>query len=436
MTRSPKSSSSARSTVSRVVASATRSNLASIPTVQAFDEWLRTRPRTRTLAEECDLLLGRVIATSGASRASLMLVNPFTARLAIRAGVNLPADVVGNDVPPRPHSISEWVFRQERGIVLDGEVSDTRFEGRGGIESAMSAPIVASDGPIGVINLARCAPGAPFNADELARLEALGPSLARALEQSLEAELALRAWRRMHCLAPGLVRTLVPPEPLDLRHYSVALARRSGWSFSGDLCERVSHANGSHTFLVTDVPGDGALALAAAGVVQGLFVSAAHPDRSAVALAARLSADLSLRVSSGAFAAAWIGTLSPNGQLSYCNAGYSPPLWVTAEGGEVHALTTGGPPLGAIAQPTYEEESLRLLPGDTIVVASDGVLMARDPAGRPFGADAIGEILSEYRRQTPERLAHRVLEAVTEYTGRPLPADDQLILAFRYCLEA
>jgi sigma-B regulation protein RsbU (phosphoserine phosphatase) len=364
-----------------------------------------------------------------------MLVNPFTARLAIRGAVNLPPDVVGNDVTPRPHSISEWVFREGRGIVLDGEVSDERFQGRGGIESAMSAPIIGSQGPIGVLNLARSAPAAPFTQEELGRLEALGPMLAHELEHSLESELALRAWRRLHGNPLGLVRTLLPPGSVDLRHYAVAVAHANGWSVSGDLCERVSHANGSHTLLIADVPGDGALARGAAGAVQGLFVSAAHPDRSAIALAARLSADLAMRVSAGAYAAAWIATLSPNGQLSYCNAGYSPPLWVTAEGGEVHALTTGGPPLGVLAQPTYEEESLRLLPGDTIVVASDGVLFARDPAGRPFGADAIGEILSEHRRQSPERVAQRVLDAVREYTGRCVPADDQLVLAFRFNLD-
>lgn len=75
---------------------------------------------------------------------------------------------------------------------------------------------------------------------------------------------------------------------------------------------------------------------------------------------------------------------------------------------------------------------MRLFPGDTVVLASDGILHARGVNDQPFGVDRLIELLSEHRRQSPECMVGIVVDAVIEYSGNSVPADDLTVLAFRF----
>jgi sigma-B regulation protein RsbU (phosphoserine phosphatase) len=166
--------------------------------------------------------------------------------------------------------------------------------------------------------------------------------------------------------------------------------------------------------------------------VQGLFVTLASPERSAAGIAARLGAEVHQRLGPRCATAAWIAQLSTRGELSYCNAGHSWPLWVPADGSVITRLDCGGPLLGALPAARYEEERLRLLPGDVLLLASDGVLGARGATDRPFGVERLAETATSLRGLPLARLAEGVLEAVVEYSARPVPTDDLTALALRF----
>ena len=115
---------------------------------------------SRRAAED---LLGLLASSVGATRGSLMLANPSSGRLHIVAGLALPEGCLGEDLPPAPRRISDWVMREGRAMVLDGELRDERFAAsaaRDRIASALCVPLPGSSGMIGVVNLARTAPAA------------------------------------------------------------------------------------------------------------------------------------------------------------------------------------------------------------------------------------------------------------------------------------
>ena len=78
---------------------------------------------------------------------------------------------------------------------------------------------------------------------------------------------------------------------------------------------------------------------------------------------------LSRRIESR-FLTLFLGVLSPDGRLTFCNAGQNPPLLFTRGG--TRRLETGGTLIGAFLNATYDHEELQLRPGDTIVLFSDG----------------------------------------------------------------
>lgn len=145
-----------------------------------------------------------------------------------------------------------------------------------------------------------------------------------------------------------------------------------------------------------------------------------------------MNAELHQRCSGRVSAALWVAQLSAAGQLVTCNAGYPPALWIPADDSPVVHLSTGGAMAGQTAQPTYEEEQVRLLPGDVLVVVSDGVLASRNVMGLPFGEERVAEIAIEMRRHPLDSLVNAILEGVQAYSGRQTPTDDLSVFAVRF----
>jgi hypothetical protein len=397
------------------------------------DAWVTASAAPTDLATGCARILDHLVGVATATRASLMVVNPLTGRLSIRAAVGLPPEIVGIDVRPKRGSIAEWVFRQRRGLLLNGEVHDQRFEGSAGrsVDSAMSVPLLSGPSIVGVLNLARDASAPMFGDADLRAVQDLAPQVAVAVERLQESQLAERAWSRVRSMRTRGLRTQVPAGRSEVRGYQFGYARATSLQMGADLCERASHANGEHALLFTDSGSDGPEALVASSLVHGMFVGLAVQDRAPVALVSRLNAELCARLANGATVGLWSATLTPSGQFSYCNAGLPPALWITADG-EVHPLQTIGIAAGGSQHARYEEESMRLLSGDIVVVTTEALLQTPDSAERPFGIERFSETLTENRRQPLDRLVDCVMGAVLEHGGRPIPPDDLSLLAIRF----
>ncbi len=73
-----------------------------------------------------------------------------------------------------------------------------------------------------------------------------------------------------------------------------------------------------------------------------------------------------------------------NGEVVIANAGHLPPYLNSQE-----INLPGGLPLGVLPQVSYEEERFYLHPGDRVLLLSDGVVEARNPAGELFGFERV-----------------------------------------------
>jgi len=82
--------------------------------------------------------------------------------------------------------------------------------------------------------------------------------------------------------------------------------------------------------------------------------------------------------SHGRFATMAVAAFDPSaGAISYALAGHPPILLRRARNGEVVRLADGcGPVLGPIHDATYTEGQVRLEPGDTLVMYTDGLVEA------------------------------------------------------------
>src|SRR5207302_9288674 len=121
-------------------------------------------------------------------------------------------------------------------------------------------------------------------------------------------------------------------------------------------------AGGGLGLALGDVAGKGPSAALLTAMIQGIFSAHVGTASSAAQLMALANEGLLRRSIQSRFATVVYGALSPDGRLTYCNAGHNPPIVMGASG--IRRLETGGLILGLFPQAAYEQETPALESGD------------------------------------------------------------------------
>ncbi|WP_332760727.1 PP2C family protein-serine/threonine phosphatase [Pseudarthrobacter sp.] len=173
--------------------------------------------------------------------------------------------------------------------------------------------------------------------------------------------------------ATEVQQSLLPQEDVRVDGYDVAGVFRPSRSVGGDFYDWYRTPEGLHlTF--ADAMGKGMGAALIAATVRAVMRSTGQRqdlDAAFASASTTIAADLD---SSNSFVTLFHARLdAASGVVSYVDAGHGLALHVTAEG-SAHRLPSGGPPVGAWAGSAWPQSAVSLAPGDSLVVASDGVL--------------------------------------------------------------
>jgi sigma-B regulation protein RsbU (phosphoserine phosphatase) len=94
----------------------------------------------------------------------------------------------------------------------------------------------------------------------------------------------------------------------------------------------------------------------------------------------------------------------------------------------VRMLTTGGPIIGTFLNEPYEQETIHLQSGDILVVYTDGVTEALNPAGVEFGEERLRSILIESLQLSARESAEKIIAKVLEWQGQASQHDDVTLI--------
>lgn len=199
---------------------------------------------------------------------------------------------------------------------------------------------------------------------------------------------------------------------------------------NGDFVHTLSSADGSVMLAVGDAMGHGA----AAGFMTVMTRTALNTLNSALApcvMLTEINRTLAER-DTGIFVTACVAKLHENGTLFLGHAGHPPALLWRAASDTVEEVCTPGYALGMFADASisFEQDEVRLAPGDRLLLYSDGVTEALNEADQPFGRAQLEACL---RAKIPvDELCATLIEAVYDHCGaRPLD-DDITALACEY----
>jgi serine phosphatase RsbU (regulator of sigma subunit)/ketosteroid isomerase-like protein len=201
-------------------------------------------------------------------------------------------------------------------------------------------------------------------------------------------------------------------------------------AIGGDFFELIDRPDGDFGIVLGDVSGKGPPAALLAAMLQGMFVAETQIGDGPAATLARVNRRLAARRLDARFATLVYAVLSPDGRLVYSNAGHNPPALLARDG--IRRLATGGLLLGAFPNAAFAEETLQLREGDTLVMFTDGVTEAQNPAGEELGDARLMACLSESAACPPAELLNRVFGAVHEFCQQADQADDITVTVTRF----
>ena len=112
------------------------------------------------------------------------------------------------------------------------------------------------------------------------------------------------------------------------------------------------------------------------------------------------------------------------GVLTYANGGHNPPYLRRADGSVESLRGTGGLVLGAMGGIEYPQHSVQLLPGDRLVLYTDGVTEAFNPANEAFGEERLIAEVKAHGDGAAAALIERICRSVTLFAGSAPQSDD------------
>jgi phosphoserine phosphatase RsbU/P len=248
----------------------------------------------------------------------------------------------------------------------------------------------------------------------------------RRAKESYARELALDLERARRFQA-----SLVPKEPLRDFGWHVEGRLRTSEALGGDFFLSVPGPDGTLVFAVADIVGHGVRAAMYAGMLLSLLDAARRRDPDPAKVQRELLSGIGFFEDESSATLVY-GLLFPDGRLRYFNAGHPRPLLLRLSS-ELETLRTTALLLNPLLpRGEGEVEELRLLPGERLLVFTDGAYEVLDRYEREWGLEGLSSALVETRGRSPGEALDAILEGVlTHAAGRPLADDATLLLVER-----
>jgi sigma-B regulation protein RsbU (phosphoserine phosphatase) len=231
-------------------------------------------------------------------------------------------------------------------------------------------------------------------------------------------------------IARDIQQALLPKNFRDYPHLSVSGINFPCLAVGGDYFDVFPLGDGRTAFLLADVSGKGLGAALCTNLLQGAL-SGMTLGTAPARVFVHVNRFLCDHSEIGRYATMFFGILDEKGNLEYINAGHPSPFLIR-KGVAEDVFNEGSYPVGLVPEAEYTAVCLKLEPGDTMVLFSDGVTEAMDPAEQLFGVQRLRDVLNGQGQTPLEDLQQSVLQAVENFARGASQADDLTLLLVRY----
>lgn len=235
-------------------------------------------------------------------------------------------------------------------------------------------------------------------------------------------------------VARQIQASFIPPGNPRIPHCDVASFWQAARQVSGDFYDFLELPNRRWGIVIADV--------ADKGVPAALFMALSRTIIRTIALS-RFEAATALEranriiwndTTSDLFVTAFYAIWEPETRtLSYGNAGHNPPLLIRADG-DNELLGGDGMAMGVLEQIRVAQKYVRLQPGDTVLLYTDGVTEAMNEDLDEFGLERLQIAARQGARGAASRVVGEITAAISDHAGDTAQYDDATLVVIK-CIE-
>ncbi len=296
---------------------------------------------------------------------------------------------------------------------------------------ALVVPLVTQGELIGTLNLGPRLSEQDYSSDDRRLLGTLAAQAAPAIRvaQLVREQAAEAAERERYAnelkIAQLIQQQFLPHELPNLPEWQIAAYYGPARVVGGDFYDFIDLGQGRIGLVVGDVTDKGVPAALVMARTHSILRAEAPRLVAPGAVLARANDLLSAEMPEKMFVTCLYMVLEPaTGHVTFANAGHNLP-YVRTDKGVVEFRATGMP-LGLLPGLTYEEKEADIGPGDSVLLYSDGIIEAHDPAGEMYGFPRLKDDMASELAGT--ELLDELLDRLHAFTGRGWEQEDDITM--------
>lgn len=239
-------------------------------------------------------------------------------------------------------------------------------------------------------------------------------------------------------IAQRVQRSLLPSKLHHNVCFDISGFSEAADEVGGDYYETFQFDEDNFALIIGDVSGKGTSAAFNMSQMKGIFHSLVQLNFSPSEFLAKANSALSHCLERNHFITTTYYLIdTANKCVRYSRAGHCPTLYYDVMKGGSEYLDVRGMGLGILRTDQYKqyisEKELEYLPGDVMLLYTDGIVEARNQAGKEFGYEQLKLVLNEFHHMKTDEIKEMIIQKVFEFVGTAtLPDDDYSLVVVKF----
>lgn len=305
------------------------------------------------------------------------------------------------------------------------------------IRSLLALPIQTAKHPIGVVYLVNEL-SSSFEEESIHSLVSLTEQSGISIENAelVARSIDLEIYREQLKIAKTFQKQILPQALPGTEKVEFFVKSQEADEIGGDFYD-VTQRNNIYKIAVGDVSGKGTTAAFYMAETKGIFQALTQLDIGVRDFILNANKALSHCLRKGTFMTlTYLHIDIDNMAVELMRAGHCQTLYYSSEEDKLCSLENGGPGLAIVRNDSFskympEPDRFNVIPGDLIILFTDGIIEAHNSEREEFGIERLQEIVFRLRRTSSQLIAETLVQQVKAFTGGVID-DDYSILVIRF----
>ncbi len=302
------------------------------------------------------------------------------------------------------------------------------------IESCIIVPLVLFQRVFGAIVVIKRPSSGSFTDLDFTHMQTFADYAALTIENTYKTEELIehRERHREISIAAEIQKGLLPKKFPHLKTTQISAFSRAARGISGDYFDVFRVGEGKIGVVVCDVVGKGVPASLQMVMIRTILRLALNPNSTPKKYLSILNKGIMGRIGTDQFATLGLFLYDENRQtITYANAAHPPLLLYRADGQAFIELDAPGLPIGVELSATYEDKTISVEKGDSLVFYTDGIPEARSREKQEYSDTRFRNHLRQSCQKSAREMVDLVKKDIDHFSSGAEQHDDQTIIVMK-----